>query len=142
MNQKVIRVSITIDNNNQDGVKLSANVYDILFTEYSEIIDSARLLERVTKTIKQLGGWSMITVDANMKDSGDYTPPRPREILHSIRYVNEYGRVRQMEWTNDEKFMDSIEYKSERDARKAIANSVQWACQRANESLVKSIRNS
>lgn len=136
MCNKVIRVEISIENNKESGVQLTANVYDILFTEYDNVIDAEQLVEKTNKLIKRLGGWSMLTVHATIKDGGDYSYCKPSDILHTMRYVNQYGRVRQMDW-NGERYNDAMEYDTPAQQKKAIATSIRWATHRANEAMVK-----
>ena len=74
---KVIRVDVVIENNQESCINMTTTIYDIMFSEHtSHMIDTKEMLDRLSRVMKKMKNWSMITIQATSKNKNDYTPAR------------------------------------------------------------------
>lgn len=90
---KIIKIEIEIENEFQTGFRGTMNVNDMIFTEYSTLLNYDHLADCYKKAIKKLEGFSMLTITLLSYEQGMY---RLSDIntIKSLRYTQKYGEVK------------------------------------------------
>ncbi len=89
---KIIKIEIEIENEFSVGFRGTININDMLFTEYSRVLDYDILAERYKKAIKKLEGFSMLTITLTSYEQGKYRVS-DIDIIKSLRYTQSIGNV-------------------------------------------------
>jgi hypothetical protein len=89
---KIIKIEIEIENEFSVGFRGTMNINDMLFTEYSRVLDYDILAERYKKAIKKLEGFSMLTITLTSYEEGKYRVA-DMDIIKSLRYTQSIGNV-------------------------------------------------
>jgi hypothetical protein len=89
---KIIKIEIEIENEFSVGFRGTININDMLFTEYSRVLDYDILAERYKKAIKKLEGFSMLTITLTSYEEGKYRVS-DIDIIKSLRYTQSIGNV-------------------------------------------------
>ena len=88
---KVIKISVTIDNDYNAGMKSTFTVSDMIFTEYSNLLGCESITENLSLALKQSKGFTMLTIDVYSYDSNNYS--FTNDIILGIRYLSKYGEI-------------------------------------------------
>ena len=89
---KIIKIEIEIENEFSVGFRGTININDMLFTEYSRVLDYDILAERYKKAIKKLEGFTMLTITLTSYEQGKYRVS-DIDIIKSLRYTQSIGNV-------------------------------------------------
>ena len=89
---KIIKIEIEIENEFQIGFRGTMNVNDMIFTEYSSLLNYDHLADCYKKAIKKLEGFTMVTITLSIYEQGKYRAA-DMDIFKSFRYTQKFGEV-------------------------------------------------
>ena len=75
-------------------------ISDVIFTEYSTLLDYEKLAENYKSAMKKLGNFSMLTGQLSVYDKSDYMRST-NQIESSFRFTNNYSEVKMSRWNGD-----------------------------------------
>jgi hypothetical protein len=103
-----IKVRVTIEHDRiNPNVRGEFNVCQMMFSDYTTLIDAETMVKDVKDCIRALKGFKMITID--MTDDIQYTT-YPKQVV-SIRFTNHYGEIKMATTTNGGNFTNWKEAK-------------------------------
>lgn len=76
-----IKLTISIEQQTNTCLRFEATVFDILFSEYSRLMDYEEIASNLKKALTQLKGFKMLTIYLNRND----------KQVKSVRFVKECG---------------------------------------------------
>ena len=100
MKTKVIRLELLIESNISIGMRAEYTISDIIFTEYSTLLDYEKLAENYKSAMKKLGNFSMLTGQLSVYDKNDYMRST-NQIESSFRFTNNYNEIKMSRWNGD-----------------------------------------
>lgn len=100
MKTKVIRLEINIESEICLEMRADFTISDIIFTEYSTLLDYDKLAENYKTAIKKLGKFTMLTAQLSVYDKGDYMLSS-KQFISSFRFVNRYNELTMSRWNGD-----------------------------------------
>ena len=96
---KVIKISVTIDNDYNVGMRSTFTISDMIFTDYSHLLSCEAITENLTLALKQSKGFTMLTIDVYSYDSNDYS--FKNDMILGIRYLCKYGEITKANFKNN-----------------------------------------
>jgi len=93
MKSKTIKLEIEIEKEFQTGLRGKMEISEMIFTEYSHLLDFEAILNNYKFALKKLDGFTMLTATLMVYNSNSWTI-HDQEILSSFRYLNRYHEVK------------------------------------------------
>jgi len=93
MKNKTIKLEIEIEKEFQTGLYGKMEVREMIFTDYSHLLDFDTILNNYKFALKKLDGFTMLTATLMVYDSNSWTS-QDQEIISSFRYINKYNEVK------------------------------------------------
>lgn len=93
MKNKIVKLEIEIENEFKCGLRGKMEIVEMIFTDYSHLLDVETILENYKFALKKLNGFTMLTASLLIYEDG-YYQNRDKEIVSSFRYTNKYGEVK------------------------------------------------
>lgn len=100
MKTKVIRLEINIESEICLGMSADFTISDIIFTEYSTLLDYDKFAENYKTAMKKLGKFTMLTAQLSVYDKGDYMLSS-KQFISSFRFVNRCDEYTMSRWNGD-----------------------------------------
>jgi len=131
---KIIKIEIEIENEFSVGFRGTININDMLFTEYSRVLDYDILAERYKKAIKKLEGFTMLTITLTSYEQGKYKVA-DMDIFKSFRYTQKCGEVQKSNF-NGYSYNDFND-----DSIKNILPSIKEMVERGNKEFIELLKS-
>jgi hypothetical protein len=131
---KIIKIEIEIENEFSVGFRGTMNINDMLFTEYSRVLDYDILAERYKKAIKKLEGFSMLTITLTSYEQGKYKVA-DMDIFKSFRYTQKCGEVQKSNF-NGYSYNNFVD-----DSIKNILPSIKEMVERGNKEFIELLKS-
>jgi hypothetical protein len=131
---KIIKIEIEIENEFSVGFRGTMNINDMLFTEYSRVLDYDILAERYKKAIKKLEGFSMLTITLTSYEQGKYKVA-DMDIFKSFRYTQKCGEVQKSNF-NGYSYNHFVD-----DSIKNILPSIKEMVERGNKEFIELLKS-
>jgi hypothetical protein len=131
---KVIKIEIEIENEFSVGFRGTMNINDMIFTEYSRVLDYDILAERYKKAIKKLEGFTMLTITLTSYEQGKYKLS-DMDIIKSFRYTQRFGEVQKSNF-NGYSYNDFND-----DNLKTILPSIKEMVERGNKEFIELLKS-
>ena len=93
MKSKTIKIEIEIEREFQTGLFGKMEIREMIFTDYSHLLDFETILNNYKFALKKLDGFTMLTATLMVYNSNSWTS-HDQEIISSFRYVNKYNEVK------------------------------------------------
>jgi len=93
MKRKTIKIEIEIEKEFQTGLFGKMEIREMIFTDYSHLLDFDTILNNYKFALKKLDGFTMLTATLMVYNSDSWTIHN-QEILSSFRYLNKYQEVK------------------------------------------------
>jgi hypothetical protein len=131
---KIIKIEIEIENEFSVGFRGTMNINDMLFTEYSRVLDYDILAERYKKAIKKLEGFTMLTITLTSYEQGKYKVA-DMDIFKSFRYTQKCGEVQKSNF-NGYSYNNFVD-----DNIKNILPSIKEMVERGNKEFIELLKS-
>ena len=132
--KKIIKIQINIENQFGSGFRGEMDIHDMIFTEYTSLLNYDHLLDCYKKAIKKLNGFSMLTATLLTYEEGMYRL-KDMNTIKSFRYTNDYGEVKRSELTDD-CYNNFVE-----DSIKTILPSIKHLVERGNKEFIELLKS-
>lgn len=93
MKSKTIKLEIEIEKEFQTGLYGKMEIREMIFTEFSNLLNFEAILNNYKLALKKLDGFTMLTATLMVYNSNSWTI-HDQEILASFRYLNRYQEVK------------------------------------------------
>lgn len=101
----IIKVRVTIEHDRfNPNVRGEFDVCQMMFSDYTTLIDAETMVKDVKECIKALKGFKMITID--MTDDIQHTT-YPKQVV-AVRFTNHYGEIKMASTTNGGNFTNWV----------------------------------